>query len=327
LEILFLDSSPSSHHERFFELFSSLGTVHSVYVDLLQEPPALQFDLIIFADLDVTVDYATKFVGPKVGLSWAWDLQQTLRQGLAVEEKLKKALKALDMLIVDCMSVEKIAKEFGLLDEQIFRVPYGIDIEKYPLRRIKNPGVRKLRLYSNRRWEGLYRPRILLDMAQHLHNCGKSFELILANDGSLREPLLSEYSSLFESGFCISLGKISQSQNISELEKADIYISASRSDGSSLSLLEAMAIGTPSIVTDNPENREWIEENVSGYLFSGDSGLELALKVLSIDLDPTLQQEMLESSREKIIKSADWSLNQMRLLEKVTKTLYGNHSD
>ena len=85
MEILFLDSSPSSHHERFVELFSSLGNVQSVYIDLYEEPHALQFDLVVFADLDVTVNYATKFISPKIGLSWAWDLQQTLRKGFDVE--------------------------------------------------------------------------------------------------------------------------------------------------------------------------------------------------------------------------------------------------
>ena len=278
MEILFLDSSPSSHHERFVDLFSSLGGVHSVYIDLLQVPPALQFELIIFADLDITVNYASKYAAPKVGLSWAWDLQQTLRQGFEVEEKLKKALDSLDILIVDSRTVEKIATDFGLSRDKIFRAPYGIDIDHYPMRKTKKHRRGKLRLYTNRRWEDLYRPQILLEMAQEFSAAGEPIELVMANDGSLRKPLISEYARLFNDGSCIWLGKISQSQNISELEKADIYISVSKSDGSSLSLLEAMAVGAPSIVTDNPANREWIEDNLSGYLFSGNSGLDLSQK-------------------------------------------------
>ena len=290
-------------------------------MDLLQEPPTLEFGLIVFADLDVTVDFAMKFVGPKVGLSWAWDLQQTLRKGIAVEEKLKRGLDSVEILIVDCITVEKIARKFGLRDSQIFRAPYGLNLEDYPLRKIKSFGTKKLRLFTNRRWENLYRPQILLEMAVELANSGESFELILANDGSLREPLLKEYSSLFESGSCTWLGNISQSQNISELEKADIYISASSSDGSSLSLLEAMAIGVPSLVTDNPENREWIEDDLSGYLFSGSSGLELALKILSIDLNPIHQPHLIELSREKILREANWSLTRENLIKKVREIL------
>lgn len=321
LEILFLDSSPSTHHERFVELFSSLGNVNSVFIDLYQEPPALQFNLVIFADLDVTVDYATKYVAPKVGLSWAWDLQQTLRQGFAVEEKLKRALNSLDLLIVDSLAVEKIAKELGLCGDQIFRAPYGINIDDYPLRKIKESRTGRLRLYTNRKWEDMYRPQILLEMAQELSNTGVSFELFMANDGSLREPLVNEYSRLFNEGSCTWLGKISQNQNISELEKADIYISVSKSDGSSLSLLEAMAIGTPTLVTDSPSNREWIEDNLSGFLFSGNSGLELAMKIRNIDLDSILQPRLFKLSHEKIMRDANWSLNRRILLAKVQEIL------
>ena len=321
MEILFLDSSPTLHHERFVELFSLLGNVHSVYIDLHQEPPALQFNLIVFADLDITFDYATKFVAPKIGLSWAWDLQQTLRQGLAVEEKLKKALNSLELLIVDSLTVEKIAKELGLSGDQIFRAPYGIDMNNYPLRKNKKTRTRRLRLYTNRRWEDLYRPQILLEMAQELSDIGEPFEFFMANDGSLRKSLVNKYSRLFNNGSCIWLGKISPSQNIRELEKADIYISASKSDGSSLSLLEAMAIGTPSLVTDNPANREWIEDNLSGYLFTGNSGLELALKVRNVALDSILKLQLPKLSHEIISREANWSLTQRRLLAKVREIL------
>ena len=158
-------------------------------------------------------------------------------------------------------------------------------------------------------------------MAQEMYNSGNLFELTLANDGTLREPLIKEYSSLFESGSCSWIGKISQNQNIYELEKADLYISVSSCDGSSLSLLESMAIGVPSLVTDIPENREWIQNDLSGYLFSGNSGLELADKVLSIDLNSCHQKNLVDLSRDKVAKEADWSTIRKRLIEKVLKIL------
>ena len=41
---------------------------------------------------------------------------------------------------------------------------------------------------------------------------------------------------------------------------ADIYISPSHVDGSSVSLLEALACGMPSLVSDIAGNKEWVEE-------------------------------------------------------------------
>lgn len=283
--------------------------------------PRKHFDLVVFADLDITVDYAMNYLAPKVGLSWAWDLQQTLRQGPQVENKLKIALNSLDMLIVDSMGVEKIAKDLGLCAQKIFRAPYGIDIEKYPFRQFRNFRKGKLRVYSNRRWEPLYRPHILLEMAQEFSNNGEKIELVLANDGSLRAPLTKKYSELFNNGSCVWRGQVSRQQNIIELQMADFYISVSKSDGSSLSLLEAMAIGTPTVVTDNPANTEWIGEDMSEYLFSGNSGAELARKIQNLALNSTNVQDLCNQSREKILREADWNLIRGQLLARISEAI------
>jgi len=51
------------------------------------------------------------------------------------------------------------------------------------------------------------------------------------------------------------------------LAQADVYISASKSDGTSLSLLEAMSTGTFPVVSDIPANRPWVTHGETGLLF------------------------------------------------------------
>lgn len=322
IDILFLDSNPSVHHDRFVDLLSSLGKVHSVFVALNPDVPQVPFKLVFFADLDLTIDYAINYSVPRVGISWAWDLQQTLRQGHAVTAKLREATHSLDLLIVDSINVEKIAKEYSVPQEQIFRTPYGIDIERYALRKRKDVNSVKLRLYTNRRWEHLYRPEILLDMAEILFQIGFQFELRMANDGSLRKSLLSKHSKLFNDGFCTWIGRVSQSQNIEELQSADLFISVSTSDGSSVSLLEAMAVGTPPLVTDNLANREWIDDNLSGFLFSGDSGEELAEMIQKVASTDFSSIQAIKMNREKVTLEANWEFTSEKLLAKLRNLVF-----
>jgi glycosyltransferase involved in cell wall biosynthesis len=54
------------------------------------------------------------------------------------------------------------------------------------------------------------------------------------------------------------------------LRAADVYVSASKSDGASSSLFEAMACGAFPVVSDIPANRDWIESGVNGYLVPPD---------------------------------------------------------
>jgi len=51
------------------------------------------------------------------------------------------------------------------------------------------------------------------------------------------------------------------------LAKADVYVSASRSDGTSLSLLEVLSTGTFPVVSDIEANRAWVEDGKNGLLF------------------------------------------------------------
>ncbi len=72
---------------------------------------------------------------------------------------------------------------------------------------------------------------------------------------------------------------------------ADLYISPSHVDGSSVSLMEALASGLPCLVSDIPGNREWIEDGVNGWLFRDGDVDDLAEKILVCDQKPQVVQE------------------------------------
>jgi glycosyltransferase involved in cell wall biosynthesis len=56
------------------------------------------------------------------------------------------------------------------------------------------------------------------------------------------------------------------------LAAADVYVSVAESDGASIALLEAMALGSVPVVSDIAANRLWVEDGVNGVL---------------VDIDPT----------------------------------------
>ena len=51
------------------------------------------------------------------------------------------------------------------------------------------------------------------------------------------------------------------------LREADVYVSAATSDGTSSSLLEAMASGAFPVVTSIRANRDWLEDGSTGLFF------------------------------------------------------------
>jgi glycosyltransferase involved in cell wall biosynthesis len=87
---------------------------------------------------------------------------------------------------------------------------------------------------------------------------------------------------------------------------SDLYVSASLSDGTSISLLEALACGRPVLVSDIPCNREWITPGEQGWLFPSGDVESFAQIVLQDASDRRRLQEMGQAARRLAEQRADW---------------------
>jgi len=90
------------------------------------------------------------------------------------------------------------------------------------------------------------------------------------------------------------------------LAEADIFVSTSLYDGTSVSLLEAMACGTFPIVTDIASNREWILDGETGSLFSGGDEILLAKKILEAIRTPELLKKSIAKNRKIAQQGGYW---------------------
>jgi glycosyltransferase involved in cell wall biosynthesis len=96
---------------------------------------------------------------------------------------------------------------------------------------------------------------------------------------------------------------------------ADIYISPSHVDGTSVTLLEALASGLPCLVSDIPGNKDWIEEGVNGWTFRDGDVDDLAEKILLAIKSRRLFGKIGKSARKTAEERANWKKNFGKLLE------------
>jgi len=117
----------------------------------------------------------------------------------------------------------------------------------------------------------------------------------IAGDGSERKALEREVKSLNINSSVEFLGRVPHKEMPNLLSQADIYVSTSLNDGTSVSLLEAMGSGVFPVVTDIPANREWITNGENGFLVPADEAESLASKII----DAIRNRELAEKSREE----------------------------
>jgi glycosyltransferase involved in cell wall biosynthesis len=96
---------------------------------------------------------------------------------------------------------------------------------------------------------------------------------------------------------------------------ADLYASCAESDGTSVSLLEAMATGLPVLVTDFPSNREWVAPGENGWLAPvGDARAVAEALVQAAALDAEARDAIGRRNRAVVEARADWAVNSRALL-------------
>jgi glycosyltransferase involved in cell wall biosynthesis len=201
-------------------------------------------------------------------------------------------------------------ERLGIKGEKISVFPMGVD-EPF-LKSLINRGVDRIgqhfTILSNRVLLPIYNISLLIRAIPIVLEEEPNAKFIIAGDGSEREHLEKQVKKLNISSSVKFLGWVIHEEMAKLLSQADIYVSTSLDDGTSISLLEAMASGAFPIVTDIPSNREWISDGENGFLVPIDQERFLAEKIV----EAIRNQDLREKSRDKnfylIKEKALWSV-------------------
>jgi len=104
------------------------------------------------------------------------------------------------------------------------------------------------------------------------------------------------------------------------LHNCDIYVSTAISDGTPVSVLEAMACGKACIVTDVGGVGEWIVDDASGNLIPPQQPHLLAKKILELARHPAKRDILGKEAYRVVTERGDW-YNIMKWVEDDYKSL------
>jgi glycosyltransferase involved in cell wall biosynthesis len=100
-----------------------------------------------------------------------------------------------------------------------------------------------------------------------------------------------------------------------QLRAAHVYVSTSKSDSTSVSLLEAMAAGCFPVVSDIPANREWVTDGDTALLFPPGDAEALARCLRRAASDAPLRDRAAARNRQVIAERATWESNLLAVEE------------
>ena len=212
-------------------------------------------------------------------------------------------------------------EQLGISNKKITILPMGVDgtfLEKGEYRKIEL-NYRPFTILSNRNLLPIYNVSLLIRAIPMVLKEEPDTKFLIAGEGSEKEVLEREAKDLNIHSYIKFLGRVPHEEMPNLLAKANIYVSTSPYDGTSVSLLEALAAGAFPVVTDIPSNREWIADGDNGFLVPKENENMLAKRIVEAIRDHRLLGKACEKNRKIVEQRAYWRDN----IKKITE-LYQN---
>jgi len=246
---------------------------------------------------------------PLVSMSWGYDLLHDADINPFWRWATRYTLRRSAAMVGDCDTIRHLAISYGMPDNRIVTFPWGVDIHYFNVDTFEHSEVSKFSLLSTRGFEPIYGIDVLARAFVIAARKRPELHLTMLGNGSLASAI----RQIFLIGAVYDRvhfpGQVTYTDLPSHYHEADVYICASHSDGTSISLLEAFACGTPAIVSDIPGNQEWVTPGENGWLFPDGNAEALASEILNALEQRQILSKMGRNARILAETRADWEKN------------------
>jgi glycosyltransferase involved in cell wall biosynthesis len=262
---------------------------------------------------------------PLVTVSWGTDVLVDADRSPELRAITEHTLAKSAAVFGDCRAVREAVKRHSTLtDDDIVTFPWGIDLDLF------SPGEpsRKLRdqlgwedsakiFISTRTWEPVYAIDVLVEAFALVRDSIPDARLVLLGNGSKEDEIRKLIGDLELEKFVHAPGRVSHTLLPDYFRVSNAYVSSALSDGTSVSLLEAMATGLPVVVSDSFGNLEWVEPGVNGELARPGDAESLADAMIAVVSDTKRAARMGAANVVVARTRADWPKNFPLLAQKV----------
>lgn len=229
---------------------------------------------------------------PIVTTLWGSDVLIMPRRNFILRLMFKYIIEKSDYLTADAIVLKQEAEKYTKKNLKVKIANYGIDFMEIEL-------PKENIIYSNRLHKPLYRiDKIIHDFIKW-NVTHQEWHLLVGATGQESEKLIETAKKNKESNieFC---GWVEKKENIINYAKSKIYVSIPESDGTAMSLLEAMYYKCFPIVSDLPANREWVEDGKNGIVLQDGEGVFDRLETVKMEEAIVYNKKLVERKGSKM---------------------------
>jgi glycosyltransferase involved in cell wall biosynthesis len=213
---------------------------------------------------------------PLVVTLWGSDVLLLPSQGILKRLMVRTALRRASLWTADAAELLRAARAVAGVDRPGAHVVIGVDDPPDDLREIWPH--KEARVLSCRAHKPLYRVDAIIQAFAEVAARPDGWQLEVAGSGDGTDTLRGVAAALGSSQPIEFSGQLDAAALSRSFDRARVFVSFPVSDGTSVSLLEAMAHGCVPVVSDLPAYREWIVDGLNGLVVSQPEGLAPAIE-------------------------------------------------
>ncbi|MFO7584329.1 MAG: glycosyltransferase, partial [Anaerolineales bacterium] len=200
---------------------------------------------------------------PTLTMSWGFDLMKDVHRNRWWEFATRYTLKRSTYFTSDAQVTRDTAVAYGMNPEKTTVFPWGVDLDHFtptkdqgrktepqPPSSVLGPSSTGFTLFCNRSWEPNYGVDVLAKAFVTVARQREDVSLLLLGGGSQGTAIRKILMGGGVADRVTFPGHVNNTDLPRYYQMADLYISASHVDGSSVSLMEALACGLPCLVSD-----------------------------------------------------------------------------
>ncbi len=236
-----------------------------------------------------------------------------LLENRLLEEKLRRAR----FIVSNCRYfVDLLTERFPSLASQRFYVVYGgLDLAADAWRPAPLPATEgDLRLLHVARLAPVKAQDLLLQALARLKSQGIPFACRIVGEGPLRQHLENQVQTLGLQGRVEFLGALQEKEVRQQYDWAQVVVLSSRSEGTPMIIIEAMAKGRAVVAPRITAIPEMVAEGRTGLLFTSGSASDLARQLARLAAQPELLARMGAAARRRAAELFDLTANAQKLL-------------
>ncbi len=272
---------------------------------------------------------------PFVVSAWGSDVLREHKESFIKRYVIKHALKKADMVTTTAKFMGKyLAKGFGLPENKIVRIPWGIDLKIF--HRGYEEEVKKLRekleikdnslvIISNRHLSPKYEIQTIIESAPYVIK--KHSNMVFVFIRGYGEPTFEDKMRTIAEklGIIKNIRFVSRFVSPEEmvvfLNMSDILISIPKTDQFASSVMEGMACGTIPVVSNIEAYKQYLKDEENAFFINPDDSKELTEKTIYCIEHPKIKERFYEINKKIIEENEDWSRNAIKMEELYAKII------